>query len=62
MRRDPDALFKTVLQVAAIGLLIGLLAMVFHKALADVSGVWARHSGADFWVELARYLLRNLAG
>ena len=62
MRRDPDALFKTVLQVVAILGLMGLMAMVFHKAFADVSVLWQQHSGAAFWAELARYLFKNLAG
>ncbi len=62
MRRDPDALFKTVLQVVAILGLVGLLGMVFHKAFADVSLLWQRHPGADFWPELLRYVFKNLAG
>ncbi|CDN86347.1 hypothetical protein BN948_00748 [Hydrogenophaga intermedia] len=62
MRRDPDALFKTVLQVIAILGLMGLMAMVFHKAFADVSVLWQQHSGTAFWAELARYLFKNLAG
>jgi len=62
MRRDPDALFKTVLQVIAILGLVGLLAMVLHKAFADVSVLWHAHSGAAFWSALARYVFKNLAG
>ncbi|HSX92472.1 MAG TPA: hypothetical protein VLG41_06105 [Hydrogenophaga sp.] len=62
MRRDPDALFKTVLQVVAILGLVGLMAMVLHKAFADVSVLWQQHSGSAFWSELARYLFKNLAG
>ncbi len=59
---DRDALFKTALQVVSILLLIGLLAMIFHKGYADVSVIWRQHSGSDFWAELARYLFRSLAG
>lgn len=62
MRRDPDALFKTVLQVLAILGLLGLLAMVFHKAFADVSLLWQQHQGADFWPAFVRYVFKNLAG
>ncbi len=62
MPTDRDALFKTALQVLSILCLIGLMAMIFHKGLADLSVVWRQHSGGDFWVALARYLLRNLAG
>lgn len=53
---------QTVLQAVAIVCIVGLLAMIGHKAVADVSLVWDQHSGLDFWKALARYLLRNLAG
>lgn len=62
MQRDPDALFKTVLQALAILGLVGLMAMVFHKAFADVSLLWQQHSGSDFWAAFARYVFKNLAG
>lgn len=41
---------------------LGLFAVIFHKAFADISVVWQQHSGGDFWVALGRYLFRNLAG
>lgn len=62
MQHNSDERFKTALQIVAILGLVGLLSMVFHKAFADISLVWQQHSGGDFWVALARYLLRNLAG
>lgn len=62
MKQDPDELFKTALQVLAILGLIGLLAMVFHKAFADISVMAQQHSGGEFWAALARYLFKNLAG
>ncbi len=62
MPRHSDDLSKTLLQIVAILVLVGLVAMVLHKAFADVSVVWQQHSGADFWKALGRYLLRNLAG
>jgi hypothetical protein len=62
MPTDRDALFKTALQIFSILCLIGLMALIFHKGFADLSVVWREHSGGDFWVALARYLLRNLAG
>lgn len=62
MPRHPDDFSKTMLQIVAILLLIGLVAMVLHKGFADVSVVWQQHSGAEFWKALGRYLLRNLAG
>lgn len=62
MKQDPDEIFKTALQVLAILGLIGLLAMVFHKAFADISVLAQQHSGGEFWAALARYLFKNLAG
>ncbi len=62
MPRHPDDLSKTLLQIVAILALAGLVAMVLHKAFADVSVVWQQHSGTEFWKALGRYLLRNLAG
>ena len=62
MPKDPDAFFKTALQVVGILGLTGMLAMVFHKGFADISILWQQHSGGDFWAALARYLFRNLAG
>lgn len=62
MVTDRDAQFKTVLQVLSILCLMGLMAMIFHKGFADVSVLWRQHSGGDFWLALARYLLRNMAG
>jgi hypothetical protein len=62
MPRHPDDLSKTLLQIVAIVVLIGLVAMVLHKGFADVSVLWQQHSGDGFWKALGRYLLRNLAG
>lgn len=59
---DPDARFKTALQVVGIVGLMGMLAMIFHKGFADISLLWQQHAGSDFWVALARYFFRNLAG
>jgi hypothetical protein len=53
---------KTALQVAAIALGVFILAMVAHKAHADISLIAAKYSGGDFWLELARYLVGNIAG
>jgi hypothetical protein len=53
---------KTALQVAAIALGVFVLSMVAHKAHADISLIAAKYSGGEFWLEVARYLIRNLAG
>jgi hypothetical protein len=50
------------MQVVAIfaGLLI--FSTILHKIYSDVSLLARLHSGAEFWVALARHLIRNLAG
>lgn len=62
MHNNRDEHFKTALQIFGIVCLMGLFAVIFHKAFADISVVWQQHSGGDFWVALGRYLFRNLAG
>ena len=46
MPQDPDARFKTALQVVGILGLVGLLSMVFHKAFVDISLLWQQHAVA----------------
>jgi len=62
MTKDADDRSKTVLQVVGIAGLLGIVAMLFHKGFADISVIWHQHSGSDFWIALARYFFRNLAG
>ena len=52
----------TALQTLAILGLALIWAMVVHKGYADISVIAAKHSGVDFWRELAVYLIGNLAG
>jgi hypothetical protein len=53
---------KTTLQV--VGVMCGafILSMIVHKGYVDVSALAQQHSGERFWLALARYFLRNLAG
>lgn len=62
MTRNADDRSRTVLQVIGIAGLAGIMAMLFHKGFADISLLWQQHSGGDFWIALARYFFRNLAG
>jgi hypothetical protein len=39
-----------------------ILGMVAHKGHADISVLAQKHSGKEFWVELARYFIGNLGG
>ncbi|MGV3494134.1 MAG: hypothetical protein ACO1OY_09710 [Ramlibacter sp.] len=61
-RRRAEERFKTVAQVMAILLLAGMVGMVLHKGWTDVSALAREHRGEGFWLELVRYLFRNLAG
>ena len=47
------------LAILVMGVLLG---MVVHKGHADVSMLAKQHSGQQFWVELGRYFIGNLAG
>lgn len=47
------------LAIFAMAFLVG---MVAHKGHADISRLAQKHSGSEFWVELGRYVIRNLAG
>lgn len=53
---------KNFMQAVAILCLAALFAMIAHKAYADISLLVAKHSGAEFWVALGRYLIANVAG
>lgn len=57
-----EEIFKTVLQVLAILMLAGMVAMVVHKGHADMNALAAANPGEGFWKALGRYVLRNLAG
>jgi hypothetical protein len=36
--------------------------MIAHKSYVDISALAAKHSGREFWISLARYFIRNMAG
>jgi hypothetical protein len=53
---------KSLPQVLAV-ICIGVIwSVIVHKGYVDISGLAERHAGGQFWVELARYFLRNIAG
>jgi hypothetical protein len=60
--RNRDDRSTIVLQVLGIVGLVLMVATVLHKASADVSQLAQQHSGVDFWLALARQMLRNLSG
>ena len=53
---------RTVSQALAILCMAFIIGMVAHKGHADISVLAEKHSGKEFWVELARYLIGNLGG
>jgi hypothetical protein len=59
--RDRDESFKTALQVAAILCAAVMVSVIFHKAYMDLDRLAQKYSGVEFWVELAKQVLRNLA-
>jgi hypothetical protein len=57
-----DVEVKSVAQVLAVVCVGVIWSIIVHKGYVDISGLADRHSGGQFWAELARYFLRNLAG
>ena len=62
MSARADRIFKSVLQIAAVALLVLMFAVILHKGYTDVSRLSGEHRGGDFWLALLRYLFKNLAG
>lgn len=62
MDRRSDDTFKTLLQVIAICVGAVVLSMVLHKAFVDITALAYKHADEGFWLALAQYFLRNLAG
>jgi hypothetical protein len=60
MRGGASDGFTTSLQVIAVLCAVLVCSMILHKGFTDVSALAGRFSGAEFWQELARYVLRNL--
>lgn len=56
------ALGKDLMQAAGIACMAAIVAVIAHKAYADISALAARYSGGEFWVRLGRYFLANLGG
>ena len=53
---------KMLSQLLAILCIAFLLGMIVHKGHADISALARQHSGEEFRLALARYVLGNLAG
>jgi len=51
-----------LVQALAIATLILLNGVILHKGYTDISAIAQKHSGAQFAMEVARYLIGNLAG
>lgn len=57
-----NEIFKTAMQVVAILMLAGIFAIIVHKGYTDFTALAREHRGDGFWLELLRYVFRNLAG
>ena len=55
------ASYSGVLQILAILGLAAMIAVIFHKAYLDLGKLAQKYSGVEFWVELAKQVLKNLA-
>lgn len=53
---------RTHLQVLAIFCMALICSVILHKGVSDVSLLMQDYSGEKFWLALAKYFLRNLAG
>ena len=53
---------RTLPQILAVLGLILIAATVAHKGFVDISALAAKHSGQEFWLALAKHILRNLGG
>lgn len=62
MKDGRDGPGSTILQIVGVVGLLLVLSVVFHKAVSDIAALAERHAGREFWIELGRYLFRNLAG
>ena len=51
-----------LLQKVAIIALALMGTVILHKGYVDISALAEKHSGLQFWMELGRYFLGNLAG
>jgi hypothetical protein len=51
-----------LMQKVAIVLLVLMCSIILYKGYVDISALAQKHSGQQFWVELARYFFGNLAG
>lgn len=61
-RRGSAERFKTVAQVLAILVLVGMMGMLLHKGHADFTTLARQNPGESFWPALVRHVFRNLAG
>jgi len=50
------------MQGLAVFCMIALVSIILYKGYADVSALYQKYSGEEFWLRLVRYLVANLAG
>jgi len=55
-------LWPALQQRLAVLAMVALLSMIAHKAHHDLSIIAEKHSGAEFWRAVGRYIIGNIAG
>jgi hypothetical protein len=55
-------LIQTVVQILAWLCLLAMCSVILHKGFSDVSALAREQSDEGFWLALARYVFRNMAG
>ena len=53
---------KTLFRMLAKCCMAAIILMIVHKGYVDISMLAEKHSDGEFWLELAKYFLRNLSG
>lgn len=59
---DMKRVVRNLQQLLAVFGLIFIVSIVLHKGYVGISALAQKHSGEEFWLALARYLMQNLAG
>ena len=59
---SPRKIWQWLQQGLAVLAMALLLSMIAHKAHHDLSIIAEKHSGAEFWWAVGRYVIGNIAG
>jgi hypothetical protein len=51
-----------LLRILAAVMLVLIPGMIVHKSYVDIAALAEKHSGGEFWISLAHYVIRTIAG